>query len=136
MVYLTGRREDREQDKKTRDFTNNIRNKRTLEIASEEHGFTPPWRQKQDFVEYCRELGKTKRPRTRASGTCRSITFTHAPGVPFSKITDFLQKLSLVPSQPREVRTGWAWNSPKPVWSWLPNCPCPRSASIRRCWKC
>ena len=37
MVYLTGRREDREQDKKTRDFTNNIRNKRTLEIASEEH---------------------------------------------------------------------------------------------------
>jgi integrase len=66
-LYLTGDRKKREEDRETLRLAEDIAAKRRLELASEEHGFALQAKQKADFIEYCRKLGKSKRsPNTRA----------------------------------------------------------------------
>ncbi len=57
-LYLTG---NKKQDKRTLEVAHDILAKRRLEIAQENHGFPSATRQERDFLDYCRQIAKTKR---------------------------------------------------------------------------
>jgi integrase len=62
-LYLTG---DRHRDKETMRIAEARAAQRRLEAFGDQHGLSAPTKQKGDFIEYCRKLGKGKRaPNTR-----------------------------------------------------------------------
>ncbi|MEW5976024.1 MAG: site-specific integrase [Acidobacteriota bacterium] len=91
-LYLTG---DRDRDKETLRLAKAICAKRQLEIANQEHGLNIPSKQKADFIEYCRKLGKSKRsPNTQVVWNNAIQQFANFAGekVQFSQINStFLQ---------------------------------------------
>ena len=80
---------DREKDKETLRLAKAICAKRELEIANQEHGLNIPSKQKADFIEYCRKLGKGKRsPNTRVVWNSAILQLTNfsGEGLQFSQV--------------------------------------------------
>jgi site-specific recombinase XerD len=86
---------DRDKDKETLRLAKSICAKRQLEIANQEHGLNIPSKQRADFVEYCRKLGKGKRsPNTRVvwNNAIQQLTSFGGEKIQFTQISNgFLQ---------------------------------------------
>ena len=102
-IYLT---KDRQQNKEARELAENIKAKRLLELQSSEHGFTPSFKKKADFLEYFQKVIDDKkqyeglRGFQNYEGTLRHLKdFTGGKPVPIGSISaqtleDFKQHLT------------------------------------------
>jgi integrase len=91
-LYLTG---DRHADKETMRLAEAIAAKRKLDSVSADHNIPAPSRLKEDFVEYCRNIGKEQRAHNTSLVWNNAVNHLIAYGgeaIPFARIDeDFIE---------------------------------------------